>query len=105
MYVIQDMGNQYGWEKLSPTASTGFTTSVIKPTSGDYKGMQARAVLIGVETQPIRFKLSGDAATATNGLQIKADNTYLIVGRENVRNFRCIDTSAGASAVHVLPFF
>ena len=105
MYVIEDLGNQYGYEALSPTTSTGFTSSIINPTSGIYQGMSAKAVLIGVETQMIRFRLDGTAPTADNGMPLAALDHYTIKGAENIKNFRCIDTGAGASSVKVLVFF
>lgn len=105
MDVIENIGDQYGYEALAPTTSTGFTASVIKPTTGIYAGMTARAVRIGVETNPIRFREDGTAATAANGMKLNANNYYTVIGKLNVKGFRCIDTSAGASSVKVLPFF
>lgn len=105
MYVTEDLGNQYGYEALSPTSSTGFTSSIINPTGGIYKGMSAKVVLICCETQIIRFRLDGTAPTATNGIPLAVNTFYTIKGAENIKNFRCIDTAAGASSVKVLPFF
>ena len=105
MIVLEDLGNQYGWEKLSPTSSTGITSNIIQPIAGPYKGMTAKAILIGVETNPIRIRLDGTAPTASNGLLLKADTYYTIVNAANIKGFACIDTSAGASAVMVLAFF
>ena len=103
--VTEFLGEAGGWEKLSPTASTGVTSSVRVPTSGTHLGKQARAMLIAVEDNPIRFKLNGDAPTATDGIKISAGQNYTVIGVQNVRNFRCIDTAAGASAVHLIVFF
>ena len=105
MYVIENLGNQSGYEALSPTSSTGFTSSVINPTSGIYKGLSARAIMIGVEDNSIRFRLDGTAPTATNGIKLNTSNYYTIIGAENIKNFHCIDTAAGASSVKVIPFF
>ena len=107
MIVLEDLGIAQGWEKLSPTASTGITATLIEPTSGKMAGMKARTALIAVETYPIRIRLDGGttAPTAANGIQLKADTYFTIVNLENIKNFRCINTSAGASAVHVQLFF
>ncbi|MCK4328801.1 hypothetical protein KAX02_03055 [candidate division WOR-3 bacterium] len=105
MYVIENIGNQVGYEALSPTSATGFTSSIINPTSGVYKGMSAKAVLLGVETNMIRFRMDGTDATADNGMPLPANNFYTIIGAENIKNFSCIDTAVGASSVKVLPFF
>ena len=107
MIVLEDLGIAQGWEKLSPTSSIGITAALIEPTTGKMAGMKARAALIAVETFPIRIRLDGGttAPTASNGIQLKADTYFTIVNLENIKNFRCIDTAAGASAVHVHLFF
>ncbi|MCK4821231.1 hypothetical protein KA005_36030 [bacterium] len=105
MYVLESLGNQSGYEALAPTGSTGFTSSFINPTSGIYKGKTAVAVMIGVESNPIRFRLDGAAATALNGMKLNKDNYITIVGAANVKGFRCMDTSAGASSVKCLAYF
>ena len=107
MIVLEDLGIAQGWEKLSPTASTGITATLIEPTSGKMAGMKARAALIAVETNPVRMRLDGGttAPTADNGVLLKADTYFTMVNLENIKNFRCMNTIAGASAVHVQLFF
>ena len=107
MIVLEDLGIAQGWEKINPTTSKGITAALIEPTSGKMAGMKARAALIAVETNPIRIRLDGGttAPTADNGVLLKADTYFTIVNLENIKNFRCIDTSANASAVHVQLFF
>jgi len=105
MLVLEDLGNQYGYEALSPTSAKGITASIYNPTSGLYQGRMAKAVLIGVETNAIRFRMDGTAATATAGMLLPANNYYTIINAENIKNFSCIDTAAGASSVKVLAFF
>ena len=90
MLILEDLGNQFGWEKINPTSATGITSTIIKPTSGAYKGMDAKAVLINVETNPIRIRMDGTAPTASNGMLLKADTYYTIVNAANIRNFLCI---------------
>lgn len=104
MEILEVLGDCSGYEKLAPTTSTGFTATKIKPTSGVGKNTNAKAVLIGVETQPVRIRLDGTAPTATEGLLLKADTYYTVVGEVNVKNFHCIDTVAGASSVKCLFF-
>jgi hypothetical protein len=105
MEVIENLGDQSGYEKLAPTTSTGFTSTLVTPTTGTYANMTAQAVLIGVETHPVRFRMDGTAPTATEGMILNANNYYTIIGQLNVRNFHCIDTAAGASSVKCLFFF
>lgn len=104
MQILEVLGDSTGYEKLSPTSSTAFTEAKVRPTSGVGKNITAKAVLIGVETHPIRFRLDGIAPTATEGMLLAATNYYTIVGEFNVNNFHCIDTAAGASSVKCLFF-
>ena len=105
MYVLEDLGNQYGWEKVEPTSALGITASLIQPTSGPYKGMTAKAALIAVELFPIRIRMDGTDPTASNGVQLKADTYFTIINAENIKKLSMIDTSAGASDVMVLLYF
>lgn len=104
MFTFEDIGNNSGYEALAPTTSTGITTSLLLPTSGNYKNMYAKAALINVETNPIRIKMDGNDPTATVGMLLPVGTFYTISNPANVKNFRCIDTGAGASSVKVLVF-
>ena len=99
-----ELGDASGYEALSPTASTGITSTLLTPTSGQFINHSAVAALISVETNPVRMMLNGDAATADNGIKIDAGQSYEIVGGANVKNFRCMDTATGASSVKVIVF-
>jgi len=105
MIVLEDLGNQQGWEKITPSASIGITASLIRPTTGKNAGLTAKAALIGVETNPIRIRMDGTAPTATNGLLLKADSYLTIINAENISNLLMIDDGATTAAVMVLLFF
>lgn len=110
MGVIIIPHNAGAHETLAPTSSTGITGTVIQPTSGDYKGLQAEEALITVEDNTINFTLDGTVPTAkagTNkGHQADAGLSYLVQGAQSVRQFRCIDRVAGStSAVKITTFF
>ena len=104
MITRVELGDASGYEALSPTGSTGITSTLITPTSGQHKEHNAVGALIAVETNPIRMMLNGAVATADNGIKIDPGQTYEIVGGSNVKNFRCMDTIAGASSVKVIVF-
>jgi hypothetical protein len=104
MIVLEDLGNQYGYEELAAGTAISLTASKITPTSGPYKGMQARAVLIAVEDEPIRIRMDGTPVTNSTGIQLKADTYFTIVNAENIKNISIIDSN-GTAAVHVLFFF
>lgn len=101
----EELGTAGGYEKLTPaSAATYITASVRKPESGVFKGMEAKAAYITVETAAIRFRTTG-TATADIGHLIAANGNYTVKGRENVKNFNCYDDTGTASAVHVTVYF
>jgi len=105
MIINEELGDAGTYEALAPTTSTGITASVRHPTSGKHKGRMARAALIVVETNAVRFRIDGTAPEAATGTPIEAGQNTTITGVNNVKNFLCIDTAAGASAVHVMVYF
>ena len=105
MYIFEQLGDQVGYEKIGPTTATGFTTTLITPTSGAYSGLKAKAVQIIPEDYAIRIRMDGTSPTAAEGLQIDAGVLYTIIGTTNIVNFECIDTAAGTSSVKCLFYF
>ncbi len=104
MRVFAIEGVAVSRETLSSiTSSTGFTSSKIAPTTGDYAGKRARAAIIAVESAAIRFMLDGDAVTVTGGASpgfiLYDGDSYIITGEANVAGFRCINEAAGNGAV------
>jgi len=104
MIVLEDLGNNTGYEKLTTaTTAKNITASLIKPTTGFYKGIMAKAVILSVETNPVRILMNGTAVTNSTGIQLKADTYFTITNAENIKNISLIDVS-GAGFVHVLVF-
>jgi hypothetical protein len=101
--IREELGEPTGYESLSPTTSTGITTSLITPTSGRWANEPALAALITVETKPIRFRVHG-VPSATEGHLVNPNQTITITGEFGVKGFKCIDTAAGASTVKVTVF-
>lgn len=71
----------------------------------DFDHLPAKEALIDVETNGVRFRIDGVAPTATVGHFLAAGSSMVIKGMDNLRKFRCIDTSAGASSVKVTVYF
>ena len=105
MIVREELGTADLHEKINPTTVKGITSTLLKPTSGTYKGKCATAVLITVEAYPIRFRIDGSDATTVTGHLVGVGESITIVGGVNVNNFSCIDTGAGGSSVYVTVFF
>ena len=104
MIVREELGDASGYEALAPTSTTGITAALLTPTSGEYTGRNATAAIIAVESFPIRMMINGTVATADNGILLSPGQTYTIVGGRNLKNFQCMDTTAGASSVKVIVF-
>lgn len=105
MIITESHGKQSGYEKLEPTAATGITASLVTPTTGAYIGLSAKVAVIKALTNAINFRMDGTNPTATDGMQLAAGDYWVIESTGNIKNFRCIDTAAGASDVRVLLFF
>lgn len=103
--VQESFGTQSGYEKLAPTTATGITASLITPTSGAWLGFNAKVAIIKCLGNVVNFRCDGTNPTATNGMQLAVGDYWVIVGTDNVKNFRCIDTAAGASDIRVLLYF
>ena len=101
MLVREEYGDATGHETINPTSATGVTSTLITPTTGQYAGFNAKAVLITVETKQVRFTIDGTTVSATVGHIIAAADSYVVTGGQNVKNLSFMDTSSGASTVMV----
>ena len=102
--VVALDGDALGYETIAPTSAKGITASIRKPTSGIFKGIEARTALISVEAQICRFRMDGGTVTATTGHTIPAGGSYVIRGVTAIANLSLIDSGAGASTVRVTTF-
>lgn len=105
-------GGAQGHEALTAiTTVKTFTSTLYAPTTGAFAGRRAKAALITVETAAIRFTLDGTTpvVTATGGgvgHEMKADQSYRILGSDNIAGFQCInETNANGAVVRVTFFF
>ena len=105
MIINEELGDAGIYEALAPDTATGITSTIRHPTSGFYKGKMARAAMIIVETNPVRFRIDGTAPEAGVGIPMGAAQNIELKGVNNVKNFSCIDQSAAASTVHVQVYF
>lgn len=93
----------YNYETLAPSASTGFTTTLINPadsgklSSGAQGKGKCKAALVTVTGQPVRFTLDGTVPTAAIGNVLAVNDGILLTGYDNIEDFRCIETAASAS--------
>ena len=81
-----------GFEELTVTdQSSWFQRGKIKPFSGEYAGMSAKAGLITLEGGDIRFRMDGlGPPTSTSGHYMSSGDTMLIIGTQALLQLRAI---------------
>ena len=112
-YTISYNGKAGPQERITPgDTATGITASVRHPTSGTYKGIDARAALLqNISNYDALICFDGTdpaqaGASAAVGLEFSAGATFLVQGVGEVKNLRIIDkTSGSATTVVVQPYF
>ena len=102
MIVTDMLGDAGSVESIAPAdTATGLAVATRHPTSGIYKGMTAKGMLVTCEDQTVNFTMNGTAPTAkagTNvGHELAAGQSIVIRGQESIRNFLCIDRVSGST--------
>lgn len=88
--------SMFAFESITvSTASVGLTEATFDPVGQTNRGGASYAY-ITVETDSIRARADGGAATSASHLATTAD-TVTIYGQENVRNFRAIRVTNDAT--------
>lgn len=97
------IGVAAGYESLTTAAAVGFTAAKILPTTGNFVAQRARAALISVEVADIRFTEDGTTPVVTGaseaGHLLYLGYSKLIIGEQNVANFKCINAVNASGAV------
>jgi len=78
-------------ERLSPTTTTGFTSTNIPPTKA--QTIYVRIQSIGGD---IFFRTDGEDATTATGNKLPENSVVEIHGSKAITNFRCIDCGDAA---------
>lgn len=108
MRVFEIPGVASGFETLSTGTAIGFTSAKILPTTGNFAGQRARAVLISAEGD-VRFTIDGTTPTTTAttavGHLLEDGSSWGVCGEQNVANFRCINAVAASGAKVKCTFF
>lgn len=107
MTTIIRPGDCYTQEQIIFTAAAvGLTTDNYAPTTGIMKGLIARAVLINLESNDIRYHMREPVLSpATNCGMVLVAGDYLELNTpQQVQYFRGINTSAGSSTAVIFYF-
>ena len=111
MYVTEMLGDGGAYEKISPAdTATGLAATTIQPTSGLAKGLFAKGILVTGEDETVHFTTDGTAPTAAAGTNVghrlSADQSIVIRGQNNIKNFQVIDAVSGSTgSVKVTAYF
>ena len=87
------------------TAVMGMSLSKVKPTTGPYARMMARAVMISSENGDLRFRLDGGQPTASNGHYLVGGDSLVISGYQAMQKFQAIRTGDTDSTLRVTYFY
>lgn len=83
----------------------GFTPAKIAPTTGKYKGMQARYALLSLEDADIRFYLDGTSPSASSGHPMPASDERIIGETQALEQFLAVKSGETDAKATVTYFF
>lgn len=86
-------------------AAVSLAAAKLKPASGIYKGRDAQAVMLSVETADLRFRIDGGLPTAASGHFLVAGDYAVLHGGQALSRLRLIRTGDGDATVRVTYFY
>lgn len=97
--LIIEGGNISGGYEAITVSNTaiGFTSTEIKPTSGDFLGKVCQEVFCTLETDSIRFTLDGTIPTSSVGHLLNNGQNLTIKNPADIAGFRAIRVTGDAS--------
>ena len=98
--VILSANQSTGYEAITVSNTTGgigVTSTLIRPTSGVFKGQTCQEVFCTLETAQIRWTVDGTAPTSSVGHLLNVGQTLTLQNGSDIVNFRAIRTVGDAS--------
>jgi hypothetical protein len=83
-------------EVTAGVSVVSFSTAKIKPTTGPYARMSARAALVSSENGDLRFRIDGGLPSLSSGHYLTSGDTLVLTGTQAIQQFRgirCGDTN------------
>jgi hypothetical protein len=77
----------------------------VKPLTGAYARMSARAALLSTEDGDLRFRLDGGQPGADNGHYLVSGDTLVLTGTQAMERFRCIRAGDADGILRVTYFY
>ncbi len=87
------------------TTSVGLSLSKIKPQTGPYARLSARAALISVEQGDVRFRIDGGQPSASLGHVLTSGDTLVLDGTQALTQFLAIRAAEVNSILKVTYFY
>jgi hypothetical protein len=79
-------------------SAVGMSSTKIKPHTGPYARLSARATLISLENADIRFRVDGELPSVSSGHYLTSGDTLVLTGTQAIQQFLAIrsgDTDGG----------
>jgi hypothetical protein len=83
----------------------GLAAGKIKPQTGPYARMSARAALLSSEGGDIRFRIDGGQPTADNGHYLTSGDTLVLTGTQALQQLRVIKGGDASGTLRVTYFY
>jgi hypothetical protein len=77
----------------------------IKPLSGSYAGLAARAALLSLEAGDIRFRLDGGAPSGVSGHYLASGDTLVLAETQTLEKFQAIRVGEVSATLQVTYFY
>lgn len=87
------------------TVGVGLSAAKIKPTTGPYARMSARAALLSSEGGDVRFRIDGNQPTADNGHYLTSGDTLVLTGTQALQQLRVIRVGEENGTLRVTFFY
>jgi hypothetical protein len=86
-------------------AAVGLSAGKIKPESGPYANMSARAALLSLEEGDMRFRLDGTPPTAADGHYLTSGDTLVLTGTQAMEQFQAVRAGEAGGTLRVTYFY
>lgn len=81
------------------------STAKIRPSTGPYARMLARAAMISSESGDLRFRIDGGAPTAADGHYLVSGDCLLLSGSQSLQKFQAIRAGDISATLRVTYFY
>jgi hypothetical protein len=92
-------------EVTAGVSAVGFSPVKIKPATGPYARLSARAGLVSLEDGDIRFRIDGGLPTASLGHYLTSGDTLVLTGTQAIQQFRGIRCGDANGVLKVTYFY